>query len=106
MPLSTRRSFTRRTPRGLFGSIGLIAVFGAPRQDALEPASVDRVVEALDHDDRILAAVGVGERRIRIAQIDQLLALHDARMLGVVGYLEPSDLESESPPSRDQPFWF
>jgi putative endonuclease len=26
MPLSTRRSFTRRTPRGLFGSIGLMAV--------------------------------------------------------------------------------
>ena len=26
MPLSTRRSFTRRTPRGLLGSIGLIAV--------------------------------------------------------------------------------
>jgi hypothetical protein len=25
MPLSTRRSFTRRTPRGLFGSIGLMA---------------------------------------------------------------------------------
>jgi hypothetical protein len=26
MPLSTRRSFTRRTPRNLLGSIGLIAV--------------------------------------------------------------------------------
>jgi DNA-binding transcriptional regulator PaaX len=26
MPLNTRRSLTRRTPRGLFGSIGLIAV--------------------------------------------------------------------------------
>jgi hypothetical protein len=26
MPLSTRRSFTRRTPRGLLGSIGLMAV--------------------------------------------------------------------------------
>jgi hypothetical protein len=26
MPLSTRRSFTRRTPRDLFGSIGLMAV--------------------------------------------------------------------------------
>jgi hypothetical protein len=26
MPLRTRRSFTRRTPRGLFGSIGLMAV--------------------------------------------------------------------------------
>ena len=25
MPLSTRRSFKRRTPRGLFGSIGLMA---------------------------------------------------------------------------------
>lgn len=27
MLLSTRRSFTRRTPRGLFGSIGLMAPF-------------------------------------------------------------------------------
>jgi hypothetical protein len=26
MPLRTRRSFTRGTPRGLFGSIGLMAV--------------------------------------------------------------------------------
>jgi hypothetical protein len=26
MPLSTRRSFTHRTPRGLLGSIGLMAV--------------------------------------------------------------------------------
>ncbi len=29
MPLRTRRSFTRGTSRGLFGSIGLMAVAGA-----------------------------------------------------------------------------
>jgi hypothetical protein len=40
MPLSTRRSFTRRTPRGLFGSIGLI---GGPF----------KIVEFVAHNSRL-----------------------------------------------------
>lgn len=48
-----------------------LAKLGAPREDALKPAVVDGTVQIVDHRDRILAGIGVGECWLS-PEVDQL----------------------------------
>src|SRR5215475_9934846 len=56
IPLRTRRSFTRGTPRGLFGSIGLLAVHSqsassyTPRNSFRHPNCGSSLCEAASHN--------------------------------------------------------